>query len=138
MPSANTPRTTMKKIMNRPLALMCRSLLRYTVILAPPSSWRQHSKKRAPMLITFTCTAPNATEIGYLLGKNPASVYTREFSAGTVWVFYPEVTDERVSVALLAEIDPIALVRGPTALTQLDQYVNDRPYVASSLISVAL
>src|SRR5258708_32610009 len=90
------------------------------------------------MLITLTCNAPNAHEIGYLLGKNPTSVYERAFSAGTVWVFYPEVTDERITVALLTEIDPIGLVRGPSALTQLDQYVNDRPYVASSLVSVAL
>ncbi len=90
------------------------------------------------MLITLTCNAPNAHEIGYLLGKNPTSVYERAFSAGTVWVFYPEVTDERVTVALLTDIDPVGLVRGPSALTQLDQYVNDRPYVASSLVSVAL
>lgn len=90
------------------------------------------------MLITLTCSAPHAPEIGYLLGKHPDSVFQREFSAGTVWVFYPEVADERVTVALLAEIDPVALVRGPASLARLDQYVNDRPYVASSLISVAL
>jgi 3' terminal RNA ribose 2'-O-methyltransferase Hen1 len=90
------------------------------------------------MLLTLTCTAPNAPEIGYLLGKNPASVFAREFSAGTAWVFYPEVAEERVTVALLTEIDPVGLVRGPAALARLDQYVNDRPYVASSLTSVAL
>ncbi|MGH2515713.1 MAG: 3' terminal RNA ribose 2'-O-methyltransferase Hen1, partial [Ktedonobacterales bacterium] len=90
------------------------------------------------MLITLTCEAPNAPDVGYLLGKNPASVFRREFSAGTVWVFYPEVSEQRVTVALLTEIDPIGLVRGPAALTSLDSYVNDRPYVASSLTSVAL
>lgn len=90
------------------------------------------------MLITLTCYAPNAADVGYLLGKNPASVFERPFSAGTVWVFYPEVADDHVTVALLTEIDPIGLVRGPAALAQLDQYVNDRPYVASSLTSVAL
>jgi 3' terminal RNA ribose 2'-O-methyltransferase Hen1 len=90
------------------------------------------------MLITLTCHAPNAPEVGYLLGKNPASVFSREFSAGTVWVFYPEVAEEHVSVALVTEIDPIGLVRGPAALTNLDQYVNDRPYVACSLTSVAV
>jgi 3' terminal RNA ribose 2'-O-methyltransferase Hen1 len=90
------------------------------------------------VLITLTCHAPNAPEIGYLLAKNPASVFEREFSAGRVWVFYPEVADDRLTVALLAEIDPVGLVRGPAALTGLDQYVNDRPYVASSLTSVAL
>ena len=90
------------------------------------------------MLITLTCHAPNAPEIGYLLAKNPASVFEREFSAGRVWVFYPEVADDHLTVALFAEIDPVGLVRGPAALAGLDQYVNDRPYVASSLISVAL
>lgn len=90
------------------------------------------------MLITLTCSTPRAPEIGYLLGKNPASVFTRPFSAGTVHVFYPEVADDRVTIALLVEIDPVGLVRGPAALTRLDQYVNDRPYVASSLTSVAI
>ena len=90
------------------------------------------------MLLTLTCHAPNAPEIGYLLGKNPASIFEREFSAGKVWVFYPEVADERITVALVAEIDPVGLVRGPAALAHLDQYVNDRPYVASSLLSVAI
>lgn len=90
------------------------------------------------MLITLTCYAPNASDVGYLLGKNPASTFERPFSAGTVWVFYPEVAEDHVTVALLTEIDPVGLVRGPAALSQLDQYVNDRPYVASSLTSVAL
>jgi len=90
------------------------------------------------MLMTLTCQAPNAPDVGYLLGKHPDSVFARPFSAGMVWVFYPEVTERQVTVALLTEIDPIGLVRGPAALTQLDQYVNDRPYVASSLTSVAL
>jgi 3' terminal RNA ribose 2'-O-methyltransferase Hen1 len=90
------------------------------------------------MLVTLTCYAPNAPEVGYLLGKNPASTFERPFSAGRVWVYYPVVAEDHVTIALLTEIDPIALVRGPSALAQLDQYVNDRPYVASSLTSVAL
>ncbi len=63
------------------------------------------------MLITLTCHAPNAPEIGYLFGKNPASVFEREFSGGRVLVFYPEVADDHLTIALLTEIDPIALVR---------------------------
>lgn len=90
------------------------------------------------MLITLMARAQNAPELGYLFAKNPASVFGREASAGHVWVFYPEVTEEQITIALVEEIDPIGLVRGPAALTQLDQYVNDRPYVASSLTSVAL
>jgi 3' terminal RNA ribose 2'-O-methyltransferase Hen1 len=90
------------------------------------------------MLITLTARAPHAPELGYLFAKNPASVFAREVSAGRVWVFYPEVTEEQITIALVEEIDPIGLVRGPAALAQLDQYVNDRPYAASSLTSVAL
>lgn len=90
------------------------------------------------MLLTLTCSAPSAPEVGFLLGKNPASVFERPFSAGVVWVFYPEVADDHVTVAMLTEIDPIGLVRGPAPLTRLDHYINDRPYVASSLTSVAL
>lgn len=90
------------------------------------------------MLITLTCYAPNAAEIGYLLGKHPQSVFERDFSAGRVWVFYPEVADDHLTVAFLVEIDPVGLGRGPAVRTLLEQYVNDRPYVASSLTSVGL
>ena len=90
------------------------------------------------MLITLTCYAPNAPDVGYLFGKNPASLFARDFSGGRVLVFYPEVADDHLTIALLTEIDPIALVRTASGAHGLDQYVNDRPYVASSLTSVAL
>ncbi len=90
------------------------------------------------MLITLTCYAPNAAELGFLLGKHPASVFEREFSAGKVWAFYPEVADDHLTIACLMEIDPVGLVRGPASAALLEQYVNDRPYVSSSLTSVAL
>src|SRR5262249_49851172 len=49
---------------------------------------------------------------------------------------------ERCTAALLLEVDPVALVRGrrgrPNEATALGQYVNDRPYAASSLLSVAI
>ncbi len=88
------------------------------------------------MLLTLTCEAPTATDLGYLLHKNPANLFDKELSFGRVRVFYPEVSEGRCTAALLLEVDPIALVRGKSAT--LDQYVNDRPYVASSLMSVAL
>jgi 3' terminal RNA ribose 2'-O-methyltransferase Hen1 len=90
------------------------------------------------MFATLTCHAPNAPELGHLLGKHPGSVFERAFSAGTVWVFYPEVAEDHLTIALVAEVDPVGLVRGPASLSSIDQYVNDRPYVASSLTSVAL
>ena len=47
-----------------------------------------------------------------------------------------------VTAALLLDIDPIGLVRrsgGPAGEGfALEQYVNDRPYVASSFLSVAI
>src|SRR5215469_11957168 len=108
----------------------------------PPEPCRVNEEDRIQngelMLISLTCRCPNAPEIGYLLAKNPASIFEREFSAGTVWVFYPHVAEDQITVALLTEIDPVGLVRGGATAHTLDQYVNDRPYVATSLTSVAL
>ncbi len=83
------------------------------------------------MLLTLTCHAPHAPDIGFLLGKNPASVFERPFSGGAVWAFYPEVADDHVTVAMLTEIDPIGLVRGPAPLTQLGQYEAPRAWSSS-------
>jgi len=88
------------------------------------------------MLLTITSTTSPATDLGYLLHKNPARVQTFDINFGQVHVFYPEATAERCTAALLLDIDPVHLVRGQRAT--LDQYVNDRPYVASSFMSVAL
>ncbi|WP_448623801.1 3' terminal RNA ribose 2'-O-methyltransferase Hen1 [Geodermatophilus sp. URMC 64] len=92
------------------------------------------------MLLTLSTTHAPATDLGFLLHKNPARAQTVEVSAGTAHVFYPEATGERCTVALLLEVDPIALVRGSrgTEGFSLGQYVNDRPYAASSLLAVAL
>lgn len=93
------------------------------------------------MILTITCTAADATDLGYLLHKNPASLYERAFSFGTVRVFYPEATPERCTVAVHVDVDPIGLVRGKGAggsSGPLGQYVNDRPYAPSSFLSVAL
>lgn len=88
------------------------------------------------MLLTITSTAPQASDLGFLLHKHPDRVQTFDLAVGTAHVFYPEATDDRCTAALLLEVDPVALVRGGAA-TQ-DQYVNDRPYAASSLLAVAL
>jgi 3' terminal RNA ribose 2'-O-methyltransferase Hen1 len=93
------------------------------------------------MLLTITTSHVPATDIGFLLEKHPDKVHEFELSAGKALVFYPEATEARCTVALLLEIDPIGLVRSQAAKAGdagLDQYVNDRPYVASSFMSVAL
>jgi len=95
------------------------------------------------MLLTVTTTHAPATDLGYLLYKNPARVQTFELTFGKAHVFYPEATAERCTAALLLDVDPVGLVRnrrgGPSGEGfSLEQYVNDRPYVASSFMSVAL
>ncbi len=94
------------------------------------------------MLLTITTTHQPATDLGYLLHKNPARLHSFELSFGQAHVFYPEANAERCTAALLLDVDPVGLVRnrkGPAGEGgTLDQYVNDRPYVASSLLSVAI
>jgi 3' terminal RNA ribose 2'-O-methyltransferase Hen1 len=95
------------------------------------------------VLITITTTRAPATDLGYLLHKHPDRLQSFAVSAGEAHVFYPEATPERCTAALLLEVDPVALVRGRGASGKnhdgaLAQYVNDRPYAASSLLAVAI
>lgn len=93
------------------------------------------------MLLRITTTHRPATDLGYLLGKHPERLQTFELAYGNAHVFYPEASAERCTACLLLDIDPIGLVRnhraGPEDAT-LARYVNDRPYVASSFMSVAI
>ncbi|MES2709935.1 MAG: 3' terminal RNA ribose 2'-O-methyltransferase Hen1 [Verrucomicrobiota bacterium] len=92
------------------------------------------------MLLQLTTTHSPATDLGFLLGKNPARCQTFDLPFGKARVFYPEASAERCTAALLVEVDPVGLVRTQRrdAGGGLDQYVNDRPYAASSFLSVAL
>ncbi|MDX3230152.1 3' terminal RNA ribose 2'-O-methyltransferase Hen1 [Streptomyces sp. ME19-01-6] len=98
------------------------------------------------LTITTTGTAERpATDLGYLLHKHPDKAQRFSTSHGTAHVFYPEAEVERCTAALLLEVDPVALVRrgrgkgrGGAPDAALGNYVNDRPYAASSLLSVAL
>jgi len=94
------------------------------------------------VLLTLSTTMPNATDLGFLLHKHPDKAQTFEVSTGTAHVIWPEATADRATVALLLEVDPVALVRGKgnrgSDGFSLSQYVNDRPYAASSMLSVAL
>jgi 3' terminal RNA ribose 2'-O-methyltransferase Hen1 len=94
------------------------------------------------MLLTLTTTHWPATDLGFLLRKNPARAQVFDLPFGKAHVFYPEATEERCTAALLVEVDPIGLVRGRRGPAgdggALEQYVNDRPYAASSLLSVAI
>ena len=91
------------------------------------------------MLLTIRTTLAPATDLGYLLHKNPARSQSFDLSFGQAHVFYPEVSDDACTAALLLDVDAVALVRGARGEGRtLAQYVNDRPYVASSFLSVAL
>jgi 3' terminal RNA ribose 2'-O-methyltransferase Hen1 len=92
------------------------------------------------MLLTISTTHQPATDLGYLLHKNPARCQTFDLTFGHAHVFYPEASDRQCTCCLLLDVDPVGLVRGKGNWKEglLDQYVNDRPYVASSLMSVAI
>ena len=94
------------------------------------------------MLLTITNNSPQASDLGYLLHKHPDKVQSFKLSYGQAHVYYPECSADRCTACLLLDIDPVGLVRnrrGPSGEGRsLDQYVNDRPYVASSFLSVAL
>jgi len=91
------------------------------------------------MLLTIRTTHQTATDLGFLLHKHPEHVHTREFPFGSATVFYPEATEVACTAAVLIDVDPVGIVRGRGGKGGAeDQYVNDRPYVASSLLSVVI
>ena len=92
------------------------------------------------MLLTISTTHEPATDLGYLLHKHPERCQSVNLSFGKAHVFYPEVSEERTSAVLLLDVDPVGMVRGKSRDQSflLGQYVNDRPYVASSFMSVAI
>ncbi|MBN1430332.1 MAG: 3' terminal RNA ribose 2'-O-methyltransferase Hen1 [Anaerolineae bacterium] len=91
------------------------------------------------MLLTITTTHRPATELGYLLHKHPGRCQSFEMGFGQAHVFYPEANEDRCTAALLMDIDPVGLVRRERrADFALYDYVNDRPYVASSFLSTTI
>src|SRR5438270_9163019 len=92
------------------------------------------------MLLAITTTHRPATDLGFLLHKHPDRFQSYDLSFGRTHVFYPEATEERCTACLLLDVDPVGLVRGkgPDSGSLFAQYVNDRPYAASSFLSVAI
>jgi 3' terminal RNA ribose 2'-O-methyltransferase Hen1 len=94
------------------------------------------------MLLTISTTHTPATDLGYLLHKNPARLQQFDLAFGKANVFYPVAGEDQCTCALLVDVDPVGLVRnrrGPAGEGfALDQYVNDRPYAASSFLAVAI
>ncbi|TKT03280.1 3' terminal RNA ribose 2'-O-methyltransferase Hen1 [Streptomyces lasalocidi] len=100
------------------------------------------------MFLTISTTGTPerpATDLGFLLHKHPDRAQAFSTSYGRAHVLYPEAGPQHCTAALLLEVDPVALVRrgrgkdrGGAPDAALAQYVNDRPYAASSLLAVAL
>lgn len=94
------------------------------------------------MLLTITAEGENAAALSFLLHKHPDTLQQVELSVGAAYIFYPECGKEKVTAALLLDIDPIGMVRNAKNFAGKDfllgQYVNDRPYVASSFMSSAI
>jgi 3' terminal RNA ribose 2'-O-methyltransferase Hen1 len=91
------------------------------------------------MFLSIATTRQPATDLGFLLHKHPERVHETELPFGKAYLFYPEASEARCEAALVLDVDPVGLVRGKgRSGGLLDQYVNDRPYVASSFLSVAL
>jgi len=92
------------------------------------------------MLLTITTTHQPATDLGYLLHKHPAKCQSFKVTFGQVHIFFSEAEAARCTAAMLLDVDPVGLVRGKKRFAgyALQQYVNDRPYAASSFLSVTL
>ncbi len=92
------------------------------------------------MLLAITTTNPPATDLGFLLHKHPDRFQSFNLSFGQAHVFYPEVGEDRCTACLMLDVDPVGMVRrkGRDQSFLLGHYVNDRPYVASSFMSVAI
>src|SRR3954452_13548452 len=104
---------------------------------SPGASRAQHPEQPPhSMLLTITTTRAPATDLGWLLHKHPDKVQSFDLAFGRAHVFYPEAADDRCTAALLLDIDPVGLARlhRNTGNELLAQYVNDRPYVASSFL----
>jgi RNA repair, ligase-Pnkp-associating, region of Hen1 len=98
------------------------------------------------LLLTISTTHEPAADLGYLLHKNPGRVHEAELSFGTAHLFYAQADGSHCRAVLMLEVDPVGLIRGPggrgtpaaASRFALGSYVNDRPYAASSFLSVAL
>ncbi len=94
------------------------------------------------MLISISTTLSPATDLGYLLHKNPHNIHESNLPWGKAYVFYSQASEELCTANLLVDINSVDLIRKGKKRHVKDfslyHYINDRPYAASSFISVAI
>ncbi len=93
------------------------------------------------MFLSISTTHFPATDLGWLLHKRPDKVQSFDIAGGRAIVFYPEASDARCTATLLLDVDTVDLVRTlniPSDRISLQQYVNEKPYTASSFLTTAL
>jgi 3' terminal RNA ribose 2'-O-methyltransferase Hen1 len=91
--------------------------------------------------LSITHRSQDAADLGHLLHKHPARLHETALGFGIARVFYPAASPAETTAVLAVEVDPVGLVRSDGARQggwALGQYVNDRPYAASSFLSVAI
>ncbi len=98
--------------------------------------------KEAAVLLTITSRTAPARDLGHLLRKHPDQLQSFSLPFGTGYVFYSRADQDECTAALLIDVDPVGLVRGRSTSGEstglVNAYVNDRPYAASSFLSVAI
>ena len=62
------------------------------------------------MLLTISTTHRPATDLGRLLHKHPERAQSFSLPFGAARVFYPEATEERCTVALMLDVDPVGML----------------------------
>lgn len=93
------------------------------------------------MFLSITTTHKPATDLGWLLHKHPDKIQNFDIAGGRAIVFYPEATEDRCTATLLLDVDTVDLVRTlnvPADRVALQQYVNEKPYTASSFLTTAI
>ncbi|PKK89266.1 MAG: 3' terminal RNA ribose 2'-O-methyltransferase Hen1 [Candidatus Wallbacteria bacterium HGW-Wallbacteria-1] len=93
------------------------------------------------MIFTISTSTQPTETLSYLLHKHPAKYQLFNLSFGNVHVFYLENSDQICTAAMVLDIDTVDMVRSRHLMkgdAPLYQYINDRPYVASSFLSVAI
>ena len=95
------------------------------------------------MYLQINTNDNDAQLLGYLLHKHPDNYQTKALNFGTAHMFYTDNTATYCTFNLVLEINSVALSRNAhknnfKASFKLADYVNDRPYVASSFLTTAI